>query len=99
MYKTAIEEKRRVTSMLRKKNFDRLDHLEAVTIYNGTASFLSNTQVKVVPADGSEEFTVEGDQIFINIGSTPFVPPIEGIEGNHQVYLSGVFVHVFRIWL
>ena len=92
MYKTAIEEKRRVTSMLRKKNFDRLDHLEAVTIYNGTASFLSNTQVKVVPADGSEEFTVEG-------GSTPFVPPIEGIEGNHQVYLSGVFVHVFRIWL
>ena len=92
LYRTAIEEKRRVTSMLRKKNFDKLDHLETVTIYNGTASFLSNTQVNVVPADGSEEFTIEGDQIFINTGSTPFVPPIEGIEGNPQVYLSETFM-------
>ena len=45
-----------------------------------------------MPADGSEEFTIEGDQIFINTGSTPFVPPIEGIEGNPQVYLSETFM-------
>lgn len=36
LYRTAVEEKRRVTSLLRKKNFDKLNHLEAVTIYNGT---------------------------------------------------------------
>ena len=82
LYRTAVEEKRRVTSLLRKKNFDKLNHLEAVTIYNGTASFLSNAKVNVVPADGSEAFTLEGDQIFINTGSAPFVPPIEGIEGQ-----------------
>lgn len=88
LYKAAIEEKRRVTSLLRQKNFDKLNNLEAVTIYNGTASFLSNTQVKVAPADGSEEFVLEGEKIFINTGSSPFVPPIEGIKDNPQVYLS-----------
>lgn len=87
-YKKAIEEKRRVTSMLRQKNFDKLNNLEKVTIYNGTASFQSNTQVKVESADGSESFILEGKQIFINTGSRPFVPPIEGLEGNPQVYLS-----------
>lgn len=97
LYRTAIEEKRRVTSLLRKKNFDKLNHLEAVTIYNGTASFLSNTQVNVVPADGSEAFTLEGDQIFINTGSAPFVPPIEGIEGNPQVYLSETFMDLEKL--
>lgn len=88
LYRAAIGEKRRLTSALRKKNFDKLDHLEAVTIYNGTASFRSNTQVNVAPADGTEEFVIEGEQIFINTGSSPFVPPIEGIQENPQVYLS-----------
>ena len=41
LYRTAIEEKRRVTSMLRKKNFDKLDHLETVTIYNGCLLYTS----------------------------------------------------------
>ena len=68
-----------------------------MTIYNGTASFLSNTQVNVVPADGSEAFTLEGDQIFINTGSAPFVPSIEGIEGNPQVYLSETFMDLEKL--
>lgn len=88
LYQAAIAEKRRVTSMLRKKNYDKLNNLDAVTVYNGTASFLSNTEVNVVPADGSEEFTVEGEQVFINAGGTPVVPPIKGLEGNDQVYFS-----------
>lgn len=88
LYQEAIVEKRRVTSMLRKKNFDKLNNLEAVTIYNGTASFLSNTEVKVVPSDGSEEFTVHGEKIFINTGAAPFVPPIDGIGESPRVYVS-----------
>lgn len=88
LYEAAIAEKRRVTSMLRKKNYDKLNNLEAVTVYNGTASFLSNTKVRVVPADGSEEFAVEGEKIFINTGAAPFVPPIEGVKESPRVYLS-----------
>lgn len=96
-YRAAIDEKRRVTSLLRQKNYDKLNNLDGVTIYNGTASFLSNTQVKVVPADGSEEFVVEGEKIFINTGSAPFVPPIEGIKDNPQVYLSESLMDLDRL--
>lgn len=55
-YRLAIEEKRRLTSMLRKKNYDKLNDLDNVDIYDGTASFLSNTEVKVeLTAGGSAE--------------------------------------------
>lgn len=88
LYRAGIEEKRRVTSMLRKKNFDKLNNLEQVTIYNGTASFLSNTEVSVAPADGSDPFVIEGEKIFINTGSASFVPPIDGLKESPRVYLS-----------
>lgn len=88
LYRAGIEEKRRVTAMLRKKNFDKLNNLDAVTIYHGTGSFLSDTQVKIEPSDGSEDIVIEGEKIFINTGSRPFIPPIEGIKDNPQVYLS-----------
>jgi pyruvate/2-oxoglutarate dehydrogenase complex dihydrolipoamide dehydrogenase (E3) component len=86
-YRRAIEEKRRVTSMLRKKNYDKLNDLEAVTIYDGTGHFLSSTQVKVEQKDGGSEI-LEAEKIFINTGSEPVNPGIPGIENNPKVYYS-----------
>lgn len=86
-YAAAIEEKRRLTAMLRKKNFDKLDGNPNVTVFNGMGSFLSPTQVRVV-SDRGETLVLEGKQIFINTGSTPVVPPIEGLRENPFVYLS-----------
>ncbi|MBC3939688.1 MULTISPECIES: FAD-dependent oxidoreductase [Anaerotruncus] len=86
-YAAAIEEKRRLTAMLRKKNFDKLDGNPNVTVFNGMGSFLSPTQVQVV-SDRGETLVLEGKQIFINTGSTPVVPPIEGLRENPFVYLS-----------
>ena len=31
---------------------------------------------------------MEGEQIFINTGSSAFIPPIEGLKGNPYVYTS-----------
>ncbi|MDD3403552.1 MAG: FAD-dependent oxidoreductase [Hespellia sp.] len=86
-YKSAIEEKRRVTSMLRKKNYDKLNDLEAVTIYDGTGHFLSETQVQVDRTDGSSE-VLEAEKIFINTGSKPIDLGIPGMENNPKVYTS-----------
>lgn len=85
-YKKAIEEKRKLTAMLRGKNFAKLDDLENVTVYTGKGSFVSNTVVKVETEQ--ETFEIEGDNIYINVGATPFVPPIDGIKGNPYVYVS-----------
>ena len=82
----AIEEKRRLTSMLRKKNYDKLDSSPNITVMDGTASFVSPHVVEVV--NGEERFRVEGELIFINTGSSAFVPPIEGLKDNPYVYTS-----------
>lgn len=86
LYKLAIEEKNRLITDLRKKNFDKLNNNPNVTIYNGEASFVSKTKVKVKLQD--DEIILEGDKIFINTGSTAILPKIEGIENNKNVYIS-----------
>lgn len=86
LYWEAVEEKRRLTGMLRKKNFDKLNDLDNVTVYNGFGSFVSANRVKIETAE--ETLEVEGDQIFINTGSVSVIPPIKGIEGNPYVYTS-----------
>ncbi|ALU13578.1 dihydrolipoyl dehydrogenase LpdA [Eubacterium limosum] len=86
LYWEAVKEKRRLTGMLRKKNFDKLNDLDNVTVYNGLGSFVSANRVKIETAE--ETFEVEGDQIFINTGSVSVIPPIKGIEGNPYVYTS-----------
>lgn len=86
LYKQAIEEKRRLTSMLRGKNYHKLADLENVTVYDGTASFLSNTEVQVETKEGT--LVLEGEKIFINTGGTPVIPSIEGIADNPYVHTS-----------
>lgn len=85
-YKQAIVEKSKLTEMLRGKNFAKLDGLKNVDIYNGKASFLSNTSVKVVMEDKTVE--LEGEKIFINVGGTPVIPPIEGLSDSKFSYTS-----------
>lgn len=85
-YKEAIEEKRRVTSMLRQKNYDKLNNLSNVSVIDGTASFLSNTEV-LIKRDGAEN-TVSADKIFINTGSAAVIPNIDGLKDNPKVFTS-----------
>lgn len=94
-YEEAIQEKRRLTTMLRGKNFAKLDDLENVTVYNGKASFVSNTVVQV--ESESETFEIEGEQIFINTGSTSVVPPIEGLKENPYVHFSTSMLDLDRL--
>lgn len=85
-YKNAVEEKRRVTSILRQKNFNNLDSKDTVTVYTGTASFRSAHEIEV--KNPSETFIIEGAKIFINTGAYTVIPPINGIENNPFIYTS-----------
>lgn len=86
-YRAAVEEKERLTGMLRKKNFDKLDSHPNITVLDGSASFADPNHVTVSRSDGTEE-TVEGTRFFINTGARPFLPPIPGLKDNPYVYLS-----------
>lgn len=94
-YEAAIQEKRRLTSMLRGKNFAKLDDLDNVTVYNGKASFISNTVVQVEAEH--ETFEIEGEKLFINTGSTSVVPPIEGLKDNPYVHFSTSMLDLDRL--
>ena len=83
-YRDAILEKRRLTGMLRKKNFDKLNDHPNVTVYTGKASFIGPKQVEV---EGVDE-VLEAGKILINTGSRPFIPPIPGLRESAFLYLS-----------
>ena len=85
-YKAAMEQKEDLTARRRGKNYQKLDSNPNITVIDGTASFQSPHVVEV-EKDG-KTFQVEGEQIFINTGSSAFIPPIEGLKGNPYVYTS-----------
>ena len=84
-YRAAIAEKRRLTAMLREKNYAKVTGAGAVVI-DGEASFIDAHTVRIVGADGEQRVTAE--RIFINTGALPFVPPIPGAKESTHVYTS-----------
>lgn len=90
MYKQAVARKNRLTSFLRGNNYERLNKRPNVTIYTGSASFISPGTVKVTLPDGDIE--LQGKEIFINTGSTLIVPAIDGIQQSQHVYTSATLL-------
>ena len=86
MYKQAISRKNKLTSFLRDSNYEKLSKRPNVTIYTGIGSFTSANTVKVALPDGDIE--LQGKEIFINTGSTPIIPAIDGIKQSQKVYTS-----------
>ena len=86
LYKQAIARKNKLTSFLRDSHYDALKKRPNVTIYTGTASFISANTIKVALPE--EEVELQGKEIFINTGSIPVVPAIDGIESSQKVYTS-----------
>lgn len=85
-YRQAVAKKNEITSFLRKKNFDNLDQRYNVTVYTGTASFLSPTRIQIKA--GSEIQEIESGRIFINTGSSTVIPGIGGVNTSKRVYTS-----------
>lgn len=86
LYEKAVIEKEALTGKLREKNFHKLDQIPEVTVFIGQARFVSPHQIEVVGEAGTEILT--GEQIFINTGSVPFLPPVEGLKNHPLVYTS-----------
>lgn len=85
-YKEAIESELALTEKLRGKNLMKAETAPNVTVVTGTAKLLSATAVEVHTDIGTE--VLEGKQIFLNTGSVPSVPAIEGLRDNPYVVTS-----------
>ncbi len=94
-YEAAIKSELALTEKLRAKNLAKLEGEPNVSVITGTAKLLSRTEVEVTTEIGTEFLTT--DQIFLNTGSFPFVPPIEGIQDNPCVVTSEELLRQTRL--
>jgi len=87
-YHEAIDIKNNLTSFLRQKNYDNLDKFPSVTIITGKARFLSEHEVEIAVNQTNQEVRVTADRIFINTGTEPLIPEINGISSSRNVFTS-----------
>lgn len=71
---------------LRGKNYYKLADNPNITVIDGTAFFISPHKIQVQTA--KDTLLLEGERFYINTGSSPFVPPIPGLDENPYVYIS-----------
>ena len=95
LYSLALKRKDKLVTFLREKNVENLTGNPNITLYDGTASFVCEDTVKVTltPGKDEESFELEGKEIFINTGSTPILPDIDGLRDNKYVYTSDTLLH------
>lgn len=85
-YKEAVAGKRALVEKLRAKNFTKIDTTPNVTVITGKAKLAAPHLVEVTMEAGTE--VLEAEQIFLNTGAVPVIPPIEGLKENPYVYTS-----------
>lgn len=94
-YEEAISNKDQLASLLRQKNYDKLDQNKNIEIINGEASFISEHEVEV---KGTEETRrIIADKIFINTGAETIIPDIAGIQDSKFVYTSTTIMDLKKL--
>ncbi|EGF58601.1 FAD-dependent oxidoreductase [Bacteroides fluxus] len=85
-YTLAVARKNKLVHYLREKNYENVKSNTNITVYDGTASFLSENTISILSE--RKETILKGKKIFINTGSVPIVPAIEGLNDSKHVYTS-----------
>lgn len=94
-YQAVIQEKRRVTGMLRQKNFDKLNDHPNITVIHGSASFLSRNTLRVETGEGM--LTLQAPRIYLNTGAASVPVELPGAAGNQKVYYSDTLMDLDRL--
>ena len=95
LYSLALKRKDKLVTFLREKNVEKLAGNPNITLYDGTASFICPDTIKVTPPPekNKKPFELTGKEVFINTGSTPILPAIDGLKNNRYVYTSETLLH------
>ncbi len=94
-YEESIEAELSLTGKLRAKNLAKVENTPNVTVITGTARLLSSNDVEVRTDDGT--LVLRGDRIFLNTGSVPVIPSIEGLHDNLYVVTSEALLKQTRL--
>lgn len=86
-YEIAVASKNELTTLLRKKNYDALADLPNVNVFTGKASFVNANEIEILLTD-STTVKIIAEKIFINTGTSPFIPAINGLQTSKRVFTS-----------
>jgi len=76
----AIARKNEVVESFRRGSVEGLSGTEGLELIRGEASFLAPDRIRIRPAGGGGEREITTPAVFLNTGTRPAVPPIEGIS-------------------
>ena len=85
-YKNSVVNKKALVAKLNKANYDKVAGINNVEVIDGCASFKDEHTILIKTA--REEYEVYAERIFINTGSTPFIPDIEGLKIENRIHTS-----------
>lgn len=85
-YAQAVRQELALTELLRGKNLAKVAGAPNCIVITGTARLLSATEVEVTSETGRE--VLSAGRIFLNTGSVPILPPIEGLANNPHIVTS-----------
>ena len=71
---------------MRKKNFEKLNQNPNIDVITAKASFVNPHVISYENEKGTKE--IYGDYLFVNTGSVPIIPNIQGIEHTKHIYVS-----------
>lgn len=96
-YSNAIEEKQRLVTTLRQKNYDNLQNNPNVSVIDGLASFVAPHEVQVILSDTQEVLQIQAENIIINTGTKPYIPRLPGLEESQRVYNSTTLMQLKQL--
>ncbi|WP_152364875.1 FAD-dependent oxidoreductase [Microlunatus speluncae] len=91
-HRTAVEETRELTTMLRANNLAMLDTLDSVVVITGRATFLDSQTVRVTA--GVDVLDLTADTIVINTGAVPVIPDVPGLRTSDHVLTSTELIEI-----
>lgn len=94
-YTLALARKNKLVRFLREKDSEDMKTRPHISLYHGTASFLSETTVRVTSDE--KETLLSGREIFIDTGSTPIIPDIDGLKESKRVYTEETLLQLEKL--
>ena len=86
LYALAVARKDKLVSFLREKNYENVKNKPNITLYDGTASFLSENTIRII--SGKDERFLRGKKYSSTPGPPRILPAIDGLKESKYVYTS-----------
>lgn len=91
-YKKAIKDKKTFIAKLNDANYHKVADKENAEVVDGLASFKDDHTVIIKTSDVERE--VYAERIYINTGSEPFIPNIDGLKVGNRVHTSETLLNL-----